>query len=69
VKRLHDQSNSYKEKHLIGTGLHFRGSVYYHHGRKDGSLQTDIVLEKELRVLYLDPKAARGRLTSTLGRA
>jgi hypothetical protein len=31
----------------------FRGLVHYHHGRKHGSVQADMVLEKELRVLYL----------------
>jgi hypothetical protein len=40
----------------------FRGSVH-HHGRKDGSIQADMVLE-EPRVLHLEPKAGRGRLTS-----
>jgi hypothetical protein len=33
--------------------------IINHHGRKQGSSQADLVLEKELRVLYLDPKAAR----------
>jgi hypothetical protein len=41
----------------------FRGSVYYHHGRKHGSVQAGMMLEKELRVLHLDLKALR-RLTS-----
>jgi hypothetical protein len=36
----------------------FRGSVHYHHGRKHGSVQAD-VLDKELRVLYLDLKAGK----------
>jgi hypothetical protein len=36
----------------------FRGLVHYH-GRKYGSIQADIVLEKEQRVLHLDPKASR----------
>ena len=31
------------------------------------SLQADMVLEKELRVLHLDPKAAKRRLSNTLG--
>jgi hypothetical protein len=48
--------NSYKGQHLIGAGLQFRGSVHYHHGRKHGSVQADMVLE-ELRVLQLDPQA------------
>jgi hypothetical protein len=36
----------------------FRGIVYYHHGRKHGSMQADMVLEKELRVLHLDLQTA-----------
>jgi hypothetical protein len=43
-------------KHLPGAGLHFRGSVYYHHGGEHGSMQADNVLEEELRVLHLDQK-------------
>jgi hypothetical protein len=39
--------------YFIWTGLQFRGSVYYHHG-EHGSVQAHMVLEKELRVLYLD---------------
>jgi hypothetical protein len=37
----------------------FRGSVYYHHGRNQGSLKADMVLKKELGILHLDPIAAR----------
>ena len=37
----------------------FRGLVHYHHGRKHGTDQADMVLEKELRVLHLDLKTAR----------
>jgi hypothetical protein len=33
--------------------LPFRGLVHYHHGGKHVSVQADMVLEKELRVLYL----------------
>lgn len=36
----------------------FTGSVHCHHGRKHDSVQVDMVLEKELRVLYLDLKVA-----------
>jgi hypothetical protein len=46
AKRHH--GNSYKGKHLIGAGLQFRGLVYYHHGRKHGGVQADMVLEKLL---------------------
>jgi hypothetical protein len=41
----------------------FRGSVHYHFGRKHGSVQTDMVWEKP-RVLYLNRKEARNRLSS-----
>jgi hypothetical protein len=43
----------------------FRGSVYYHHGEKHGSVQADMVLEKELRILHLDPMTARKRFFYT----
>ena len=45
VKRHHDHGNSYKGKHFIGAGLQFRGSVYYHHGRKLGGMQADSARE------------------------
>jgi hypothetical protein len=54
VKRHHVHSNSYKGKHLTRAGLQFRGLVPYQYGRKHGSMQADMVLEKELRVLYLN---------------
>jgi hypothetical protein len=38
--------------------LTLRGLVHYHHDRKHGGIQTDVVLEKEPRVLYLDQRAA-----------
>ena len=43
----HDQGNSYQCKLLIGAGLQFPGSVHYHPGRKHGSVQADILLEKK----------------------
>ena len=55
VKRHHDHSKFYKGKH---SNYSFRGSVYYHHGRKHGNVQADMVLEKELWVLHLDLQAA-----------
>jgi hypothetical protein len=36
-----------------------KGSVHYHHGRNNGSVQADIVLEKELGVMHFDLTAAR----------
>jgi hypothetical protein len=53
-----------KGKHLLGTALQF-SEVHYHYGSKHGSMQADMVLEKKLRVLHLDPKGARQRLYST----
>ena len=50
-----------KDNISLGLADSFRGSVYYHHGRKHGSIQTDMVLEEPMD-LHLDPKAARGRL-------
>ena len=55
-----DQGNSYKGKHLIGGGLHIKGSVCYRHCGKHGRVQAGMVLEKELRVLRSQPKAAKG---------
>ena len=46
----------------MGLAYSFRGLVHYHHGGKHGSIEADMVLEKELRVLHLDLKAARRRL-------
>jgi hypothetical protein len=46
----------------LGLAFIFRGSVHYHHGRKHGRVQADMVLEKGLRVLLLDLRAARRRL-------
>jgi hypothetical protein len=42
----------------LGLGYSLRGSVHYYQGGKHGSIQADKVLEEELRVLHLDPKAA-----------
>jgi hypothetical protein len=44
----------------LGLAYSFRGSVHYLHGGKHGSVQADMVLEKKLRVLHLDLKAAEG---------
>ena len=63
VKRHHDQGNSSKGKHLSGVAYSFRGLVYYH-GRTHRGMQTDMVLEKELRVLHL---AGSRKWSATLG--
>jgi hypothetical protein len=44
----------------LGLVYSFRGLVYYHHVRKHASMQGDMVLEKELRVLHFDLQAAEG---------
>jgi hypothetical protein len=49
-----------KENIYLGLAYRFRALVHYHHGGKHGSLQADMVLEKELRVLHLDPQGAEG---------
>jgi hypothetical protein len=49
----------------LGLAYSIRGSVCYYHGGKHGSIQADMVLEKELRVLHLDKKIAKIRLSST----
>lgn len=64
VKRYHDHGNSYKGKHLIRAGLQFRGLVHDCHGGKHGSVQADIVLERELRVLHMVWQIA-GRVWAT----
>jgi hypothetical protein len=48
-----------KENISLELVYNFKGSVHYLHGRKHGSIQADMVLEKELRVLHTDLKAAR----------
>ena len=60
VKRYHDHGNSYKERHLIGADLQIRGLVHYYHGGKQGGMQVDTVLEKELRFLHLDAQSVPG---------
>ena len=44
----------------MGLAYRFRESVHYHHGRKHGSIQAGMVLEREPRGLYLHPKAPGG---------
>lgn len=52
VKAHHEDGNFYKEKRLIVEAhLSFRGLVHYPHDRKQVSMQVEMVIEKELRVL------------------
>jgi hypothetical protein len=44
----------YKGEYLIVAIYKFRGLVHYYHGRKHGSMQTDMGLEKEPGVPHLD---------------
>ena len=62
-ERHHDYSKSYKGKHLIGSGLKLRGLVHYSHSGNPDSWKADMVLEKKLRILQLDPQAAEMKVT------
>ena len=44
----------------LGLAYSFRGSVHYLHGEEHGCMQADMVLQKELGVLHLAPKAPEG---------
>jgi hypothetical protein len=54
-------NNSYKGK--LGLAYSFGGLIHYHHSRKHGNMKGGMVLETS-RVLHLDWKAARTRLSS-----
>ena len=41
-----------KENMSLELEYGFRGVVHYWHGRRHGSMQADMVLEEELRVLH-----------------
>jgi hypothetical protein len=56
VKRHHNQGNSYKGKHLIRADLQVLRFSPLSSRQDDGSIQADMVLEKELRVLPLNPR-------------
>jgi hypothetical protein len=43
----------------LGLAYSLKGLVHFCHGRENGDTQEDIVLEKGLRVLHLDPQAIR----------
>jgi hypothetical protein len=47
-----------KEIISLELGYSFKGLAHCCHGKKHGSRQADMMLEKELRVLHLDPQAA-----------
>jgi hypothetical protein len=52
-----------KDNILLGLAYSVRGSVHFHYGRKHSSVQADMVVEKELSVLHLNPTASRRRLS------
>jgi hypothetical protein len=54
-----------KENISLGLAYSFRGLVSYHHSRKHGSMQADMVLEKELRFYILIFRQQKE--TATLG--
>ena len=56
-----------KENIELGLTYSFRGLVHYHHGRKHGSIQADMVLG-EPGVLQLAPKATRKRMEFHTGK-
>jgi hypothetical protein len=43
-----------------------RDLIYYHHGKKHSSMQADMMLEEELRLLHLDLHAAGREACSSL---
>ena len=55
--------DSHKRQHIVGTGLQVQRFSPLPSRWEHGSIQAGMVQE-ELRVLYLHPKAASGRLTS-----
>jgi hypothetical protein len=59
MKIHHTRTALIKDNVSLGLAYSFRGLVYCHHNGKHGSMQTDMVLEKELRVLYLDLMTTR----------
>lgn len=58
MKRHRDHRNSYKGKQLIRADLEVSSLVHNSHGGKHGSTQADMVLQRWLGVLRLDPRAA-----------
>ena len=67
MDRQHDQVNACEGRHLIGTNLQFQMLSPLYHGGKHDIIQADLVLEKEMRVLHVDWKAARKLAFKQLG--
>ena len=66
-KRHHKQDKIYKARHLIWW-LSFRRLSHQYHGRKQGSIQADMVLGKELNVMHLDLTVPEETNTSSMGK-
>lgn len=62
VKKTHDNATFILKEHLIGYLLHFRGLNLYYHCRKDDDIQANMILEMQMRVLYLDLQEAEKEL-------
>jgi hypothetical protein len=63
MKRRHDYATLIKDNIYLGLGYSFKSLVHYYHGGKHGSMWAEVL--EELRILQLDPKATRRRLSST----
>lgn len=59
MKRNQEYSYSCKGMHSVGIVNIFRGLLHYFHYRKRDGMQTYMVLEKDVRVLLLDPQTAK----------
>lgn len=59
MKRNQEYSYSCKGMHSVGIVNIFRGLLRYFHYRKHDGMRTDMVLEKDVRVLLLDPQTAK----------
>lgn len=63
MKRYHDQGKSYQSKHLVGADLQFQRLSPPSSWQEAWQYIADMVLEKEPKVLLLDLKVARRRLS------
>lgn len=50
---------TYRGKCVIGSFLQFKGLFHYNCGRKHGTQQVDVMLERQPKVLHPDKQAAR----------
>jgi hypothetical protein len=64
VNRHHEQGTPYKGQHFTGRAYSFQKLSPLLSRLEHGSIQADIALAKELRVLHLHPKEARSSLAS-----